>query len=114
MKFALFLGCNIPARLKQYETSSRAVLNKLDIEIVDIKEFNCCGYPFRNTDYKSAILSATRNMALAEKQNLDMVVLCMCGFGMLKEAEQRLKESSALKDEINCILEKEGPTSRWR
>jgi heterodisulfide reductase subunit B len=108
MKFALFLGCNIPARLKQYETSSRAVLEKLDIEIVDIKEFNCCGYPFRNTDYKSAILSAARNMALAEKENLNMVVLCMCGFGMLKEAEQRLKESSALKDEINGILEKEG------
>jgi len=108
MKFALFLGCTIPARLEQYEASSRAVLSKLDIEVVDIKEFNCCGYPFRNTDYTSAILSAARNMALAEKENLDMVVLCMCGFGMLKEAEYRLKEDHGLREHINAILEKEG------
>jgi len=107
MKFALFLGCTIPARLSQYESSSRAVLDKLGVEVVDIKEFNCCGYPFRNTDYKSAILSAARNMALAEKEGLSMVVLCMCGFGMFKEAEHRLKENSALKDEINVILGKE-------
>jgi len=108
MKFALFLGCTIPARLNQYEASSRAVFSKLDIEVVDIKEFNCCGYPFRNTDYTSAILSAARNMALAEKENLDMVVLCMCGFGMLKEAEYRLKEDHGLREQINAILEKEG------
>jgi len=108
MKFALFLGCTIPARLSQYESSSRAVLDKLGVEMVDIKEFNCCGYPFRNTDYTSAILSAARNMALAEKENLDMVVLCMCGFGMLKEAEYRLKEDQGLRNQINAILAKEG------
>ena len=108
MKFALFLGCTIPARLSQYESSSRAVLDKLGVEMVDIKEFNCCGYPFRNTDYTSAILSAARNMALAEKENLDIVVLCMCGFGMLKEAEYRLKEDQGLRNQINAILAKEG------
>ncbi len=32
MTFALFLGCNIPARLKQYELSSRAVLGKLGVD----------------------------------------------------------------------------------
>jgi len=34
MKFALFLGCNIPARLPQYECSSRVVLGKLGVELV--------------------------------------------------------------------------------
>ena len=108
MRFALFLGCNIPARVKQYELSSRAVFRKIGIDIIDIKEFNCCGYPLRNIDYKASVLSAARNMALAEKQGLNIVVLCMCGFGMFKEAEHRLKESNALKEEINAILAKEG------
>ena len=108
MKFALFLGCNIPARLKQYEMSARAVLKKLDVETVDIEEFNCCGYPLRNIDYQSSVLSAARNMALAEKYGLNMMVLCMCGFGMFKEAEHRLEESDALKEEINAMLAKEG------
>ena len=52
MEFALFLGCTIPARLNQYESSSRAVLEKLGVGLVDIREFNCCGYPLRNIDFK--------------------------------------------------------------
>ena len=53
MKFAFFIGCNIPARLEQFEFSSRAVLGKLGVELVDIREFNCCGYPLRNIDLKA-------------------------------------------------------------
>ena len=107
MKFALFLGCNIPARLTQYESSSRAVLEKLSVELVDIEEFNCCGYPLRNIDFKASILAATRNLALAEKENLNMIVLCKCGFGMLKHAAHILKEDTSLLKEINNTLKKE-------
>ena len=108
MKFALFLGCNIPARLTQYESSSKAVLGKLGVELVDIEEFNCCGYPLRNIDFKSSMLAAARNLALAEKENLNMVVLCKCGFGMLKHAAHILKEDTSLLKEINNILKEEG------
>lgn len=107
MKFALFLGCNIPARLTQYESSSRAVLEKLSVELVDIEEFNCCGYPLRNIDFKASILAATRNLALAEKENLNMIVLCKCGFGMLKHAAHILKEDTSLLKEINNTLKEE-------
>jgi heterodisulfide reductase subunit B len=108
MKFAFFLGCTIPARLQQYESSSRAVLKKLGVELFDIKEFNCCGYPIRNSDYKAAILSSARNLALAQRQNLDMLVLCKCGFGMLKHADYHLKQNPGLGEEINALLEREG------
>lgn len=108
MKFALFLGCTIPARLKQYESSSRAVLGRLGVELVDIGEFNCCGYPIRNTDSKASILCAARNLALAQRANLNMIVLCKCGFGMLKHAHHRIKEDASLRQEINRSLKKEG------
>jgi heterodisulfide reductase subunit B len=110
MKFAFFLGCTVPARLPQYETSSRAVLEAFGVELVDIKEFNCCGYPIRNTEYKAAILASARNIALAERQNLDMLVLCQCGFGMLKHADYHLKRNPGLKEEINALLQREGMT----
>ncbi len=42
MKFALFLGCNIPARVEQYDTSARAVLKQVGVQLVDIRDFNCC------------------------------------------------------------------------
>jgi heterodisulfide reductase subunit B len=108
MKFAFFLGCTVPARLPQHETSSRAVLEAFGVELVDIKEFNCCGYPIRNTDYKAAILASARNIALAERKNLDMLVLCQCGFGMLKHADYCLKKDPGLKKEINAVLQREG------
>jgi len=107
MKFALFLGCNIPARLTQYESSSRAVLKKLSVELVDIEEFNCCGYPLRNIDFKASILSAARNLALSEKENLPILILCKCGFGMLKHAAHILKEDTSLLKEINNTLKEE-------
>jgi len=108
MKFALFLGCNIPARVQQYELSARAVFNKLGIDVVDIEGFNCCGYPLRNIDSRASILAAARNMALAEKDHLDIVVLCMCGFGMFKEAAHKLRKSDVLRAEINAMLAQEG------
>jgi heterodisulfide reductase subunit B len=110
MKFALFLGCTIPAQLPQYESSSRAILGKLGVELVDIKEFNCCGYPFRNTDFKAAVLSAARNLALAERESFNILVLCKCGFGMLKHADYFMKEMPALRKEVNAVLKKEGLT----
>ncbi len=108
MKFALFLGCTIPARLNQYESSSRAVLEKLGVGLVDILEFNCCGYPLRNIDFKVFLLSSARNLALAEKKNLNVMTLCKCCYGSLKKADFLMKENASLKKEVNTILEKEG------
>ncbi|KPK28201.1 MAG: disulfide reductase [Nitrospira bacterium SG8_3] len=108
MKFAIFLGCNIPIRLKQYETASRAVLEALGVRLVDIREFNCCGYPLRNIDLKAFVLSSARNLALAEKENLNMLVLCKCGYGAFRMAEHLMKENAKLREEVNAILGKEG------
>ena len=106
-KYALFLGCNIPARVQQYETSARSVLAELGVEIEDIKEFNCCGYPLRNSDFKTFVLFSARNLALAEKLGLNMITLCKCCYGSLKMAEHHMKEDPILRDEINETLAKE-------
>jgi heterodisulfide reductase subunit B len=108
MKFALFLGCQIPVRLKQYETSSRAILERLGVGLVDIEEFNCCGYPLRNIEFKAFLLSSVRNLALAEKEKVDVMTLCQCCYGSLKKANFLLKENASLHKEVNAILEREG------
>jgi heterodisulfide reductase subunit B len=108
MKFALFLGCNIPARLTQYESSARAVLGELGVGLVEIKAFNCCGYPVRNIDFRSFLLASARNLALAEKENLDVVSLCKCCYGSLKKADHLMREDGTWREEINRALDKEG------
>jgi len=107
-KFSVFLGCRIPTRLKYYETSSRAILSALDVELTDIPEFNCCGYPLQNINRKAFVLSSVRNMALSERQNLDILTLCQCGYGTFRMAEYLMTRNAALKDEVNGILAKEG------
>ena len=104
MEFALFIGCNIPARVQQYELSARAVMDKLNIDIVVIREFYCCSYPMRNADFKTYLLFSARNLALTEKRGLDMMTLCKCCYGSLKKAAHLLKEDPRLRDTVNTIL----------
>jgi len=107
MKFSLFLGCNIPARVQQYESSARAVLAELGIEIIDNPKFKCCGNPIRNTDKQTFILMAARNLALAEQQGQNMMVLCKCCFGALKNAAFLLAKNTLILENVNTFLSKE-------
>ncbi len=107
MKFALFEGCNIPARVKQYADATQAVFNKLDIELIEIADFNCCGYPVRNVDQRAFILSAAKNLALAETAGLDIMAMCKCCYGSLKKAEDVLNRDQHIKKEVNAVLAKE-------
>ena len=106
--FAFFIGCQIPVRLKHYETASRAVLNALDVELVDIPEFNCCGYPLRNINLKAFMLSSIRNLALAEREGLDLLTLCQCGYGTFRMADYFMTQNTVIRQEIQGILAKEG------
>jgi heterodisulfide reductase subunit B len=107
-QYALFLGCTIPARLQHYESAARGVLGRLGVGAVDIKEFNCCGYPLRNINFEAFLLLSARNLALAERAGLDIVALCQCCFGTLKKAHVLLQEDTSLRQEVNAVLAKEG------
>jgi heterodisulfide reductase subunit B len=107
-QFALFLGCTIPARLQHYESAARAVLEELDVRLVDIRAFNCCGYPLRNINFEAFVLLSARNLALAEKKGLTIMALCQCCFGTLQKANLLLKEDGSLRKEMNAILAREG------
>jgi heterodisulfide reductase subunit B len=107
MKYAFFQGCNIPVRIEQYANATEAVFNTFGIELQVIPEFNCCGYPVRNVDEKAYILPSVRNMAIAEKTGLDILVICNCCFASLQKARHVLDNDHQLKTELNNILAKE-------
>jgi heterodisulfide reductase subunit B len=48
-QYLLYLGCTVPVRALQYEISARKVAERLGIQIVDIPEFSCCGYPINRS-----------------------------------------------------------------
>ncbi len=108
MKFAIFRCCTTPIFLEQYESSTNAVLKKLGVEIMDINDFNCCGYPLRNYNHKAYILSSARNLSLAERNGVNITTFCNGCFGTLKHVNKLMMEDSSLRNEINEILGKEG------
>lgn len=107
MKYAFFQGCNIPIRIPQYATSTMAVLGRFGIELEVVPDFNCCGYPVRNVDEKAYILPSIRNMAIAEKRGLDIVVNCNCCFASLQKARNVADKNPSLLQEMNSILARE-------
>lgn len=110
MKFTLFLGCNIPARVPQYQDAAQAVCRRLGIQLIQNDNYECCGYPSRSIDEFAFVLSAARNLALAADGQHSLMVLCKCCFGSLKMAQHRLNENKELRNRVNRILEKENLT----
>jgi heterodisulfide reductase subunit B len=108
MQFALFRCCPTSVFVQQYESSTDAVLTRLGVGVVDIPEFNCCGYPLKNYDFKAYLLSSARNLCLAEKRNLNILTLCNCCYGSLKYADHLMREDESIRDDINATLQKEG------
>ena len=108
MKYTLLRCCTTPIVLQQYEWSTNAVLDKLGIGLVDVKEFGCCGYPLRNINFKAYVISSARNLALSERENLDLLTVCNCCYGTMKHIEELLRSDSSIRKEVNATLEKEG------
>jgi heterodisulfide reductase subunit B len=107
-KLALYLGCTVPVRAQNYEISTRVVAKHFGIELVDIPSFTCCGFPIKSVSQQSALVMAARNLALAEKEGLDMTTLCTACTGTQVEANHQLKHSPEKLAEVNKILKAEG------
>jgi len=108
MKYALYPGCVMPTEQYAYELSIREVLPKLGVEIVDIKGFSCCGEPLKSVNQMLTLSLSARNLAIAEKQGLDVYAPCpMCHLA-LTECKRILDSDSLMNERINKLLEEEG------
>lgn len=108
LKYLLFLGCVIPYRISSYEISARKVLDKLGVELVEMPEFNCCGFPMDPVKHDLMLTLAARNLCLAEQQNLNIMTLCNGCFGILNHVNKELKEDKKLKEKVNRYLKEIG------
>ena len=108
LKYLLFLGCVIPYRISSYEIPTRKVLDKLDVELVEMPEFNCCGLPLDPVNHDMMVTLAARNLCLAEQQNLNIMALCNGCFGTLNHVNKELKEDKKIKEKVNEYLKEIG------
>ena len=107
--YALFLGCTIPARQPNYESSVRKSLSKLGVELVDLPNMTCCAPPpIESINLQSSMSLAAYNICLAEEADLDLITLCSGCFQSLAKTNAMLKADEHLKAKINSVLSHTG------
>ncbi len=107
MRYAFYPGCATPVKALKYEISTRNLAKILGIELVDIPEFSCCGFPVKSMDSFAALLMAARNLAIAEEKGMDIIGVCTGCMAILSEAKEYL-EDEKLREQVNGKLKSLG------
>ena len=106
-KYAFYPGCVMPTEQYAYEVSIREVLPLLNIDLVDVEGFSCCGEPMKSMNQLMALYLSARNLALAERQDLDLFVPCpMCHLS-LSECQRVMESNTEMRDRMNGMLASE-------
>jgi len=105
LKLSYFPGCSLDGTAKEYGSSTSAICQALGLELIEIPDWNCCGASSgHSTNYLLGQALAARNLILAEKQGLDMVVACAACFSRFKKTNIALKENGELRGKMEEIM----------
>ena len=92
MKYAYYPGCSLHSTAKDYDISTRAVCQALDIGLQEIPDWICCGASSAHMTSELLSLSlAVKNLALAKDMGLDTVVCCAECYSRLKVANKVMR-----------------------
>lgn len=108
MRYALYLGCWIHTQQYGYEMSTRKTLPKLGVELHDPDGFSCCGYPLRSFNDSAWFYLSARNLAIAERDALDILPLCNGCYASMNEVKHYLDSDEEFRSYINEALSNEG------
>jgi heterodisulfide reductase subunit B len=101
-KLAFYPGCPSEATALEQEMSTHAVFEKLGVELVEVEDWNCCGAA-EVEDPKLVYALNARNLAIAEKEGVDLVTPCSICYYNLARTNNALKRDEKLRDEIKAI-----------
>jgi len=111
-RIGLYLGCLIPTEQYAYEMAIREVLPDFGMELVDVEGVACCGAPLRHINLSLTMYLSARNIALFEKDDLDMLAPCPYCHQAVSETKHVLDGNPELRKNVNAHLKEEGLTYR--
>lgn len=107
-EYAYFPGCSLEQIGLSYHQSSVETTKKLGVELKELEDWNCCGATtYFHVDELLAYTLCARNLAMAEKDNLDLVAPCSACYKNSYFTNKHLKEDPDLADHINYALEED-------
>ncbi len=93
MRLSYYPGCSLAGTARDYDHSVREVARLLDVELVEIPDWNCCGASSAHmTDQRLAVELSARNLLLALPEGLDILVPCAACFQRLRFADLTLRK----------------------
>ncbi len=105
MKLSYYPGCSLESTAKEYDLSTRSICNALGIELVELKDWVCCGASSaHSTNHTLSITLPSMNIALAQQYGTDLAVPCAACYNILKKADHTLRNDSAMRAKTEEIV----------
>ena len=105
-KYCYYPGCSLEATAKEYNQSVHAAARLLDVELVELEDWNCCGASSGHcTDPELSLALPARNLALAEKEGHDLAVSCAACFLRFKQTNHDLRADDTLRQRIEQVID---------
>ena len=109
MNYLYYPGCSLEGTAKEYDLSTRAFLEAMDVTLTEVPDWTCCGASA--AEATSAVLSIAlpaRNLALAQRAapGSDVLIPCSACYLNLKKAAEKIREPSVL-SMVNTVLAEE-------
>ena len=107
-RYAYFPGCSLEKMAESYHLSTIETAEKLGVKLQELEDWNCCGATtYSHIDELLAYSLCARNLAMAEKDNLDIVTPCSGCYKNLFSSNKHLKSDEELTEHINFALEED-------
>jgi len=107
MKYHYYPGCSLEGTALEYNRSTRALMGSAGAELLEIKDWTCCGASAAEStsDLLSLALPA-RNIAIAQNTDagMDILVPCSACYLNLKKTAEKTRTNSETLAQLNSIL----------
>ena len=101
-----FPGCTLSTKATGYDISGRAVAQALDMTLVELPEWQCCGATFPlATDNTMALVAPTRLLTQAQNAGGHVTTLCAICFHVLRRTQTFLEHKPEVLERINWFTE---------
>ncbi len=106
--YAYYPGCSLETMAASYHLSAVEVAAKLGVRLKEVEDWNCCGAtPYSHIDEILADALCARNLAIAEKDHLDLIAPCSGCYKNMYYANAHLTSDPDLAEHINFALEED-------
>ncbi len=93
MKLTYYPGCSLTGTAREYDESVRNLAGLLDIELVELDDWNCCGASSAHMiNHELAVKLSARNLEIASQEGHDLLVPCSACYQRLKAADYALRK----------------------